>query len=88
MWDILFLPHSWLCFLHQLSQNKFIELVEEVEKECPVSKQFNVSGIGEGIVWTTEYKGETYRFKTKGEKHSVSKVKTVVPIDIEKINSS
>ena len=71
----------------ELVQNKFVELVNEVEKECPVSKSFNVSGIGEGIVWTARYEGVRHIFKTKGEKHSVSKVKKIVSIDVEKVNS-
>lgn len=71
----------------QLSQNTFVELTLEVEKECPVAKEFGVSGIGEGIVWSCEYKGIVHRFKTKGEKHSVSKVKTIAPVDVEKLNS-
>jgi hypothetical protein len=71
----------------ELSQNKFVELVNEVENECPVGKDFDVEGIGEGIVWTGYYEGIRHIFKTKGEKHSVSKVKKVVAIDVEKVNS-
>jgi len=52
----------------ELSQNKFVELVEYVEKECPVGKKFGVSGIGEGIVWTGNYSGQRHIFKTKGKK--------------------
>lgn len=71
-----------------LAQNKMIELVSEVEEECPVGKAFGVSGVGEGIVWRyKDSENTTYRFKTKGEKHSSSKVKTLVPVDVEKINS-
>lgn len=69
-------------------QNLLVELVGEVEKECPVGKYFGVSGVGEGIVFSGEYQGIHYVFKAKGQKHSVSKTKTVVPVDIEKINSS
>lgn len=70
----------------QLVQNKFVELIEYVENECPVAKQLGVSGIGEGIVWSTEYKGSVLRFKTKGEKHAgSSKVKTVKPVDEGKL---
>ena len=72
----------------QLSQNKFIEITEKVEAECPVAKHFGVgNGIGEGVVWTTEYKGNVYRFKEKGQKHSVTKVKKSAKIDTEKLNS-
>lgn len=66
---------------------KYILLTLQVEQECPVAKHFGVSGVGEGIVWSTEYKGSVHRFKVKGKKHSVSKVKTLAPVDIEKINS-
>lgn len=64
----------------QMSQNKLIELTEQVEKECPIGKGLGVDPegctTGEGIVWT-HYKdnGSVYRFKVKGEKHSASKVK-------------
>jgi len=71
----------------ELSQNTFVELVDEVENECPVGKSFGVSGVGEGIVWTGEYDGVRHVFKTKGQKHSVSKVRKVGAVDIEKINS-
>ena len=71
----------------KLASEKFIKITEEVEKECPVAKEFGYSGIGEGVVWSATYKGETHRFKVKGEKHSVSKVKTIAPVDIEKLNS-
>lgn len=70
----------------KLSQNKFVELTEEVEKECPVAKTFGVSGIGEGIVWTGEYKGNRYMFKTKGDKHAgKSKVKKTKKVDNAKL---
>ena len=72
----------------QLIQNKLIELTIAVEDECPVAKAFgNENTVGEGIVFTCEYKGITYRFKSKGERHSVSKVKTLNSVDVEKLNS-
>jgi hypothetical protein len=71
----------------ELSQNKFVEFVNGVEKECPVGKYFGVAGIGEGIVWTGYYEGVRHIFKTKGEKHSVTKVKTIAPVNVEKVNS-
>lgn len=57
------------------------ELTKKVEDECPFTKKyFDISGIGEGIVWTASlsHQGETknFLFKTKGDKHSNSKVKT------------
>lgn len=69
----------------ELSQNKLQELTLEVEKECPVGKRFGVSGIGEGIVWTSE--DRKYVFKVKGEKHSVSKVKILASADVEMVNN-
>jgi hypothetical protein len=68
-------------------QNQLGDLTLAVEEECPVAKDFGFSGIGEGIVWTCEYKGSVHRFKVKGIKHSASKVKTLAAVDTEKINS-
>lgn len=71
----------------QLSQNTIIDMTIEVENECPVGKAFGYEGIGEGIVFSHMTKnGRYYRFKSKGEKHSESKVKTLKPVDNEKIN--
>lgn len=69
------------------AQEKFRELTMQVEEQCPVGKFFDVEGIGEGLVWTIHYKGSNQKFKTKGKKHSASKVKTVAAVDIEKLNS-
>lgn len=71
----------------ELIQNRLIELTEAVEAECPVGKHFGVSGIGEGIVFTSIYEGNQYTFKSKGEKHSVSKVKKLASVDVELLNS-
>lgn len=72
----------------QLAVPKLQEITEAIEKECPVAKEFGIeNGVGEGAVWSIEYKGNTYRFKTKGEKHSVSKVKKLASVDVEKLNS-
>lgn len=68
----------------ELSQNKLIELTIAVEDECPVGKFFGVSGIGEGIVWTS-IDNEDFKFKSKGEKHSSSKVKTLNAVDTESL---
>lgn len=38
-----------------LAQNKLAEITNEVEAECPVAKEFGHLGIGEGVVWSTEY---------------------------------
>lgn len=68
----------------ELIQNKLIELTIEVENECPVGKYFGVSGIGEGIVFTS-VDDATLKFKSKGEKHSSSKVKTLNAVDTESL---
>jgi hypothetical protein len=70
-----------------LAQNKMIEIMLEVERECPVAREFSHIGIGEGNVWSVEFKDEVYRFKVKGEKHAgKSKVKTLKVVDSEKLN--
>ena len=70
----------------KLSQNELIKITEEVERQCPVGGHFGNKGIGEGVVWTewAETRGGL-RFKVKGEEHSVSKVKTLAPVDTEKL---
>lgn len=66
-----------------LAQNKMIELVESiVEPSSPLGKMFGFEeNVGEGIVWTFPFKDSILRFKTKGEKHSSSKVKTLKAVD-------
>ena len=75
----------------EVAQAKLIKLTEAVEKDCPVARQLLGKDaktlVGEGVVWTTIYKNRTLRFKVKGEKHSISKVKTLANVDIEKVNS-
>ncbi len=71
--------------------NKIIEQTLLIEQECPVGKFFGVSGIGEGLVLrpiNPEYYSYRYVFKSKGEKHSKSHVKTLPKIDVEKVNSA
>ena len=73
----------------QLAQATMVDLVLAVEKECPFAKEFGISGVGEGIVWA-HYDENGHRdhiFKTKGEKHSSSKVKVLAAVDVEKVNS-
>lgn len=60
------------------------ELTLGVENECPIAKAFGVSGVGEGIVFTTIWNGKRFAFKSKGEKHSVTAPKTKNAVDIEK----
>lgn len=68
-----------------LHQNKLVELTTEVENECPAGKFFGKSGIGEGIVWDGEFKGQRHVFKVKGDKHANSKVKKLRVVDEEKL---
>lgn len=66
----------------KFSQNKLIEIVESIEMNSPVGKHFNKeNNIAEGIVGTFMFNGVLFRFKIKGEKHSISKVKTLSPVD-------
>ena len=67
-------------------QNKLIEMTVSVEEECPVGKFFNILGVGEGIVFTC-VTDQKLKFKSKGEKHSASKVKTLNTIDVEAMES-
>lgn len=72
-------------------QNELGELTQNVEAECPVGKELGVSGVGEGIVWWAEpredFNTQGLIFKVKGEKHSETKVKTLAPVDVEKIEN-
>ncbi len=70
----------------ELSQNKLIEMTIAVEECCPVGKFFDKEGIGEGIVFTCTT-NQDLKFKSKGEKHSVTKVKTLNAIDVESVES-
>jgi len=81
----------------ELATNKLIEITEQVEQECPATKYFlqynpidNPITVGEGIVWhcnTPPYTGGAHTFKVKGQSHSVSKVKNLASVDIERVNS-
>jgi hypothetical protein len=72
----------------QLAQNKFGEITEKVENECPISKAFGIdNGLGEGVVWSVDYKDSVHRFKVKGDKHSVTKVKKLASVDVEKLKT-
>ena len=65
------------------AQQQIVDLTLKVEECCPVGEFFGIKGIGEGIVFTDE--SGYHKFKSKGEKHSVSKVKTIAPVDVEKV---
>jgi hypothetical protein len=71
----------------ELSVDKLIDITTKVEDECPVGKYFGVQGIGEGVVWTSFYKDQKLIMKVKGEKHSVTKVKKLASVDVEKLES-
>lgn len=70
----------------ELIQNKLNELTTQVEECCPVGEYFGVKGIGEGIVFKCENNPDLI-FKSKGEKHSVSKVKVLNLVNVEQIES-
>jgi len=71
----------------ELVQNELADITTKVEELCPVAKEFRVDGIGEGVVWSSNFEGHRFIFKVKGEAHSVSKVKTLAKVDTEKVNS-
>lgn len=72
----------------QLAQNKFTEITEKVEKECPIAKYFGIeNSVGEGVVWSVKYKDNVHIFKVKGDKHSVTKVKKLANVDVEKLKT-
>lgn len=69
------------------AQNELLEIMEEVEAECPVGKAFGVSGTGEGVVIShLTADGSLIQAKIKGEKHSNSKVKTLKVVDTAKLD--
>lgn len=78
-------------FSNPLQHSEYIaNLTLEVEKECPVGKYFGVSGVGEGIVWSPtddNMSSPNSWFKVKGTRHSATKVKTMVTIAPEKLES-
>ena len=70
----------------ELVQNEIIEMTTAVEECCPVGKFFNKEGVGEGIVFTCTT-NQDLKFKSKGEKHSASKVKKLNTVDTESMGS-
>ena len=94
IYNIFNFPHYELTidFEHPyLYTNEMVEITTEIEAECPVGKSFGVSGVGEGVVWSPaysegqEWNSSEFYFKVKGDKHSVSKVKKLVSVDVESI---
>ena len=80
----------------ELARDLMVEMVKEVEAECPVGKCFGVSGVGEGIVfkcveWINGeplFRIDDLMFKVKGEKHAETKTKEKISVDVEKVNST
>lgn len=74
----------------EMQQNILVENTASVEAECPFAKLYGVSGVGEGIVYrciTPGWEDPQFWMKIKGEKHSVSKVKTIAAIDTEAVKT-
>ena len=78
----------------KITDQYIIEITNEVEQNCPVAAAFGIieKNIGEGVVWICNQnisgiKNKPLVFKIKGEKHSISKVKTIAAVDIERVNS-
>lgn len=75
--------------------NDIINMTIAVEDKCPVGaalKMFygieSTNEIGEGVVLTGRGPdGAFFMFKSKGEKHQNSKVKTLTTVDVEKMES-
>jgi hypothetical protein len=71
-----------------LAQSKLVEFTQAVEQECPVGRYFGIKGIGEGLIFHCDRSiliPELWNFKSKGEKHSKSKVKTIGVVNLERI---
>ena len=66
-------------------QKSLFEDVLKAENECPVGKWFGVAGTGEGYVYTSVC--GNYKFKVKGEKHSVSNSKVRTPEELEQLKN-
>jgi len=67
--------------------NAMAALTAAVEKNSGVAAYFEKpENTGEGYVWTLFLEnGSLLRWKTKGEKHSASKVKVLTPVDVEEL---
>lgn len=66
---------------------QMIAITNKVEEECPFAKLFDISGVGEGVVYHANYKDKHFIFKVKGEKHSVSKVKKLASVNPEEVKA-
>lgn len=71
----------------ELATERLRSFTEKVEDCCPVGEALTgTKGTGEGVVWTC-ISDRKIKFKVKGEKHSVSKVKTLAEVDPVKLES-
>ena len=70
----------------ELAIEEMTKMTLQVEEESPFCKSLGVSGIGEGVVFSIGYDFEQ-SFKSKGEKHSKSKVKKLPTVDVEKLKN-
>ena len=77
---------GYILDLNNLSkcEDELIELTQKVEDQCPIAEYFDIDGIGEGIVWRYYFEGSVYRFKVKGDKHSVTMKKPAKVFDENK----
>jgi len=66
-------------------QQELLKDVQDVELECPVAAHFGVFGVGEGYVYTSNC--GKYKFKVKGEKHTVSKTKVMTAEESEAMSA-
>ncbi len=64
------------------AQEQINSWVTEIDKQCPIGTYFNVTGPGEGIVFTAKYSDSILMFKCKGSSHSVNKSKSSNPTKI------
>lgn len=70
------------------TQNELLEITNKVEQECPFTKTFGFSGVGEGLVWKClEYPDYKNWFKTKGLKHTTNTIKSLRYISEEEQKS-
>lgn len=61
--------------------------IEDKHEKIMYSGNIDYNTIGEGVVYICEEGEQRYIFKSKGVKHQKSKVKTLKPVDNEKVKS-
>jgi hypothetical protein len=74
----------------ELVQNELVEITSKVGDCCPVGWTLGVEGTGEGVVWKCmdgNFDSSRFWFKVKDERHQASKVKTLAPVDTEKVKN-